>query len=111
MHQPRRARAVAVFATAFLVGVGMLSPRPVAAWTGGQYSSADETQMLQLINQARASAGLKPLVLDSRLRGIAESRSSDFVRQRYFGHNIPTACNQVFTLLQQQGIAYAWAAE
>ena len=108
-----RAPRAFVLVAALLVSLGSLgTPREVrAAWTAGGYSTTDEDQMLTLINGARASAGLKPVVMDSRLRSIAESRSSDFVRNRYFGHNIPTACGQVFTMLQAQSIAYSWAAE
>lgn len=104
----------ALLIVAFLVaGLGGLA-RPAAvaaAWTSGATSSADEDLMLTLVNQARAAANLKPLVMDSRLRSVAESRSADFVGQRYFGHSIPTACSQVFSLLQAQGIAYSWASE
>jgi uncharacterized protein YkwD len=102
-----------VLAAALVAGLGTFAaPTPVrAAWATGGYSTADEDLMLQLVNGARASAGLKPVVMDSRLRSIAESRSSDFVGNRYFGHNIPTACDQVFSILQQQAISYSWAAE
>ena len=102
-----------VLAATLLGGVGSLaSPAPVqAAWLTAGYSTADEDLMLSLINGARTSAGLKPVVMDSRLRSIAQSRSSDFVQDRYFGHNIPTTCGQVFSILQQQGIAYSMAAE
>src|SRR6185369_2289031 len=108
-----RAPRVRLVVAAFLASLGTLGTPAVAqaAWTTGGFSTADEDMMLTLVNQARASAGLKPVVMDSRLRSIAESRSSDFVRNRYFGHNIPTTCGQVFTMLQAQSIAYSWAAE
>jgi len=108
-----RAPRALLLVAAFLASLGTLGTPAVvhAAWTTGAFSTADEDQMLQLINGARATAGLKPVVMDSRLRSIAESRSADFVRNSYFGHNIPTACNQVFTMLQAQQIAYSWAAE
>ena len=113
MHTRARVPGALVLTALFLAGIGSLAtPAPVAAaWTTATYSTADEDMMLTLVNQARASAGLPALIMDARLRGVAESRSSDFVTQRYFGHSIPAACNQVFTLLQQQGIQYAWAAE
>ena len=113
MGPPSRAPGALVVVVALVFGVASLAtPAPVrAAWSTAAYSTADEDLMLQLMNSARATAGLRPLVMDSRLRGVAESRSSDFVAQKYFGHNIPTACGQVFSILQQQGIAYAWAAE
>jgi uncharacterized protein YkwD len=108
-----RGPAAFVLVGALLAGLGSLAaPTAVqAAWATGGYSTADEDLMLQLINGARTSAGLKPVVMDSRLRSVAEGRSSDFVRNRYFGHNIPTACDQIFAILKQQGIAYSWAAE
>jgi uncharacterized protein YkwD len=104
---------VLVLAAALLASVGSLATPATAraAWATGGYSTADEDLMLQLINNARVAAGLKPVVMDSRVRSVAESRSSDFVQDRYFGHNIPTSCDQVFSLLQQQAIGYSWAAE
>jgi uncharacterized protein YkwD len=112
MRHNTRVPRVVVMAAVLIAGLGSLgTPRSAAAWTGGAFSTADETAMLALINQARASASLPPLVMDSRLQSVAESRSADFVRQSYFGHSIPTGCGQVFSILQQQGIAYSWAAE
>jgi uncharacterized protein YkwD len=112
MRISARGPGAVLILAALIAGLGTLAtPTSVRAWTTGGYSTTDEDLMLQLINNARASAGLKPVVMDSRLRSIAETRSSDFVRNRYFGHNIPTACGQVFSMLQQQGIAYSWAAE
>jgi uncharacterized protein YkwD len=112
MHLSTRVPGVILIA-ALLAGAGSLAtPATVhAAWATGAFSATDEDLMLSLMNGARTSAGLKPLVMDSRLRSVAQSRSADFVQDRYFGHNIPTGCDQVFTLLQQQGIAYSLAAE
>jgi uncharacterized protein YkwD len=82
-----------------------------AAWTSGSYSSVDEDLMVQLVNQARASYGLRALTVDTRLRSLAEWRSSDMVGRSYLGHLIPTSCDYVFSYMTAQGIQYSWAAE
>jgi uncharacterized protein YkwD len=83
----------------------------MATWSSGAFSAADETLMIQLVNQARASAGLKALVVDASVRSVAEWRSSEMVADSYFGHNIPTACYTVFHYLDAQGVKYSWGAE
>jgi len=82
-----------------------------AAWANGSSSSADESLMVTLVNQVRASYGLKALTVDTRLTSLAEWRSSDMVSHSYFGHLIPTSCSYVFSYMDAQGIKYSWAAE
>lgn len=50
---------------------------------------AAEQTMLGLLNEERATAGLKPLLLDQRLRAVALVHSEDMFRQGYFAHESP----------------------
>ena len=69
--------------------VAVSSPAVVAGWTNYTFSSTDETQMVTLINQARASAGLPALQTLTTLRDVARWRSKDMWDRNYFSHSIP----------------------
>lgn len=47
---------------------------------------AAETELLRLVNEARASEGLRPVKLDVRMRDIARQHSLDMYVQGYFAH-------------------------
>ena len=105
----RRAALVAAAFLATTVGVFAL-PASVVAWDAGSFSAAAEAEMLQLTNQARASAGLPALKLDSALTSIARWRSKDMIDRDYFSHDIPGA-GSVFDVLQDQGYCFDVAGE
>jgi len=48
-----------------------------------------EDQMLQLVNEERAKAGLRPLVKDAELQAVARSHSEDMFARGYFSHITP----------------------
>lgn len=48
-----------------------------------------ETEMLKLINQERAAAGLEPLEPDPELTEVARRHSADMFSRGYFSHNTP----------------------
>jgi len=48
----------------------------VFAWSNLTFSSGDESLMVTLTNQARASSGLKALLTDSTLTSIARTRAT-----------------------------------
>lgn len=48
-----------------------------------------ETYYLHAVNQLRASRGLAPLVIDSRLTASANQKGTDMVAQSYWGHYAP----------------------
>ena len=99
-------------AAAFLattVGVFAL-PASVAAWDASSFSAVAEAELLQLTNQARASAGLPALKLDSALTSIARWRSKDMIDRDYFSHAIPGA-GSVFDVLQDKGYCFELAGE
>ncbi|PKM90998.1 MAG: hypothetical protein CVU87_00340 [Firmicutes bacterium HGW-Firmicutes-12] len=59
------------------------TPAPVSGLT------ADEQQMLSLINQERAQVGVAPLQADMRLVQSARVKSQDMIDNNYFSHTSP----------------------
>ena len=107
-----RAITPLVIAALLAASLGTLAtPRTVAAWTSGSFSTTDEDLLVQLTNTARAAAGRAPLRVNSQLHSLAESRSKDMVDRDYFSHNIPPDGHLVFHDMDLLGIKYSWAAE
>lgn len=48
-----------------------------------------EQRMLDLVNQERVAAGLKPLAADPELTEVARQHSADMFARGYFAHNTP----------------------
>ena len=105
-------RLAVLVAAAFLAtSVGIFAaPSPAAAWSPGTYSAAAEAELVQLTNQARASAGLPALVVDSALTSIARWRSKDMIVRDYFSHDIPGGTS-VFDVIQDKGYCFKLAGE
>ena len=109
-RDPRRFAAMIAVAFA-ITTVGVLGVPPTAlAWSASTYSSASEHELVSLTNQARASAGLRALKVDSTLTSIARWRSKDMIARNYFSHTIPGSSN-VFHVLDQKGYCYRLAGE
>jgi uncharacterized protein YkwD len=88
------------------------TPGLVRGWDDYAFSGAQEDLMLQLVNQARASAGLPALKFDADLRGVARWRSKDMYDRDYLSHDIPNPPGgKVFDELHRQGICYEMAGE
>ncbi len=106
-------RFVAMTAIAFvLTSVGLLAaPRTTLAWDTNSFSSASESQLVSLTNQARAAAGLKALKVDSTLASLARWRSKDMIVRDYFSHNIPPDGYNIFHYLDVKGYCYIVAGE
>jgi uncharacterized protein YkwD len=106
-------RAVAMVLVAFvLTSIGLIaSPRQAAAWDPSTFSSASESKLVSLTNQARASAGLKSLKVDSKLTAIARWRSKDMIQRDYFSHTIKGTSYNVFHVLDTKGYCYKIAGE
>ncbi len=99
---PRRMTAAVTLAFA-VTAVGLLAVPPRAlAWDTGAFSSTSESMLISLQNQARASAGLKSLKLDTALRKIARWRSQDMVERNYFSHTIKGTDRKVFWYMQNK---------
>jgi uncharacterized protein YkwD len=79
--------------------VGNLDPDPEA-----------EQRMLDLVNAERASADLKPVVADERLRTIAREHSLELFEKDYFSHTSPTR-GSPFDRMHAAGIQFDVAGE
>ena len=107
-------RLTVLVALAFSVtAVGLLAiPTAAVAWNAGAYDSSSESQLITLQNQARASAGLSSLKLDTALRTIARWRSKDMVDRNYFSHTILGTTRNVFWYMTNTyGYCYKSAGE
>jgi uncharacterized protein YkwD len=99
---PRRLTAAVTLAFA-VTAVGLLAvPSNAFAWDTGAFSSSSESMLISLQNQARASAGLRSLKLDTALRKIARWRSQDMVERDYFSHTIKGTDRKVFWYMQNK---------
>lgn len=81
-------------------------PAPSTPATNSQF----EQQVVQLVNQERAKAGLKPLIHDAQLSQVARAKSQDMINKGYFSHNSPTY-GSPFDMMKQFGISYRTAGE
>ncbi|MGI6643558.1 MAG: CAP domain-containing protein [Bacillota bacterium] len=69
-----------------------------------------EQGMVDLVNEERAKAGLKPLAVDMRLVELARKKSQDMIDKGYFSHNSPTY-GSPFDMMKAAGISYRMAGE
>ncbi len=69
-----------------------------------------EQQMVNLVNQERQRAGLKPLTVDNRLVNLARLKSQDMINKNYFSHQSPTY-GSPFDMMKNAGVTYRWAGE
>ena len=72
--------------------------------------SSYEKQVVDLVNQERASAGLSALKINAELSRVARYKSQDMHDKRYFDHNSPTY-GSPFTMMRNFGITYRSAGE
>jgi uncharacterized YkwD family protein len=80
---------------------------------GTQSSAATSTfasQVVTLVNQERAKAGLKPLANDSSLSAMALDKAKDMYNNHYFDHTSPTY-GSPFDMMNTYGIRYTYAGE
>jgi uncharacterized protein YkwD len=75
----------------------------------GQNSSL-ESQVLSLINQERANAGLSALSSQSQLTNAARGHSEDMGCNGFFSHTSPTT-GSPFDRIVAAGYSYSWAGE
>jgi uncharacterized protein YkwD len=109
-----RRRLPAILALAFATtSLGLLAAPPSTfAWSAGEFSSASESSLIAMQNQARASAGLKSLKLDTDLRVVARWRAKDMVDRDYFSHTIKGTDHNVFWYMQHKyGYCFKVAGE
>ena len=72
--------------------------------------SAEEQQMLTLVNQARSQNGAPALQVDMELANVARLKSQDMITNNYFSHNSPTY-GSPFDMMKNFGISYVKAGE
>lgn len=69
-----------------------------------------ENRMLDLVNKERTERGLKPLVMDEKLREVARKHSKDMFARGYFAHVNPDG-KDPFQRMQASGIEFMVAGE
>nr|WP_275983461.1 CAP domain-containing protein [Paenibacillus hamazuiensis] len=72
--------------------------------------SAYADQVVALVNQERANAGVKPLVVDQALAAMALDKAKDMYNNHYFDHTSPTY-GSPFDMMNSYGISYTYAGE
>lgn len=72
--------------------------------------TAEEKEMIQLVNQERTSRGLKAFEVDMDLVKVARVKAQDMISNQYFSHTLPTY-GSPFTMMNTFGIKYRAAAE
>lgn len=72
--------------------------------------SIEEKALLDLVNQARVAANLKPLEYDLAVASVAMLKAKDIVDNNYFSHTSPTY-GSPFDMMKKFGIKYAYAGE
>jgi len=86
-------------------------PTTPAQPSGSSYQlSAQELQMINLVNQERQKAGVKPLEIDYELARVARIKSQDMKDKNYFSHTSPTY-GSPFEMMKSFGIKYRSAGE
>nr|WP_314585995.1 CAP domain-containing protein [Paenibacillus terrigena] len=69
-----------------------------------------DQEVLNLVNQQRANAGLNALTMDANLSKMALVKAQDMIQNNYFDHNSPTY-GSPFDMMKQFGIKYNAAGE
>ncbi|AFM39693.1 uncharacterized protein with SCP/PR1 domains [Desulfosporosinus acidiphilus SJ4] len=70
----------------------------------------DEQQMVDMINQERAAAGVAPLKVDFRLVSVGQAKANDMKANNYFAHTSPTY-GSPWAMMQDVGLTVGWAGE
>jgi len=83
-------------------------PRPNPGDTQGL--TADEKQMLSLVNKERTSRGVGALQSNLELAKVARVKAKDMIDKSYFSHTSPTY-GSPFDIMRQFGIRFGYAGE
>ncbi|NRF93063.1 LysM peptidoglycan-binding domain-containing protein [Paenibacillus frigoriresistens] len=68
------------------------------------------SQVVNIVNQERAKAGLRPLASNSALTAMALDKAKDMYNNGYFDHTSPTY-GSPFDMMSKYGIRYSYAGE
>lgn len=69
-----------------------------------------EKRMLEMVNQERAAAGLRPLVADPELTEVARRHSADMFARGYFAHDTPEG-RTPFDRMRDANVTFLTAGE
>lgn len=72
--------------------------------------TADEQQMLDLVNKERTQRGLAPLKANLELTKLARLKAQDMIDKNYFSHQSPTY-GSPFDMMNRFGVSYRTAGE
>jgi uncharacterized YkwD family protein len=86
------------------------APKTPTAQTNTGSLTAQEQEMLKLINEARAQNNAPPLQADMQATNVARIKSQDMIDNNYFSHNSPKY-GSPFDMLKTFGISYVTAGE
>nr|WP_255570673.1 CAP domain-containing protein [Cohnella sp. CFH 77786] len=86
------------------------APAPANPADSGTTASSFASQVVTLVNQERANAGLKPLATHAKLTEMALAKAKDMKNNNYFDHNSPTY-GSPFDMMRSFGITYRYAGE
>ncbi len=78
--------------------------------TNNSSATADEKELLKLINAERTKNGLGELKFDEELLKVARLKAKDLVDNNYFSHTSPTY-GSPFDMMKSFGITYKTAGE
>jgi len=73
-------------------------------------TSAQEEEVVRLVNQERAKAGLPALKINWQLSRVARYKSADMANKGYFSHNSPTY-GTPFQMMENFGLRFSAAGE
>ncbi|MBO5142399.1 MAG: SH3 domain-containing protein [Clostridia bacterium] len=73
-------------------------------------ASAEEIELLKLINKQRTQNGLSELKFDAEVQRVAKIKAQDLVDNNYFSHNSPIY-GSPFEMMKSFGITYKAAGE
>jgi uncharacterized YkwD family protein len=78
--------------------------------TTGTNLSTFQSQVINLVNQERAKAGLSAVKSDALLTKVATEKARDMDVNHYFSHTSPTY-GSPFDMMRQFGVTYSYAGE
>jgi uncharacterized YkwD family protein len=90
-----------------------INPRPMIPAPPAPPSTglpAEETKMVNLVNQERMKQGVKPLGVNMVLVSLARNKSRDMVAKNYFSHTSPTY-GSPFDMMRNAGVSFKTAGE
>lgn len=88
-------------------GTNVAAKPPV---TPAPTQSTFASQVVNIVNQERTKAGLKPLTSNSALTAMALDKAKDMYNNGYFDHTSPTY-GSPFNMMSSYGIRYSYAGE